>query len=277
MVQVRFQPTIWVNERLEIAGLFRLVTSQHSAKRTKVLAPSPARCRKMLCEVREHLRIPVEALAALLGLPLATLRKWFEGKRSPSGSGRRLIWLMHSSFFHPAALRNLDSWLGWEESPEKVANVLDQDQNEAVCSLDSGHPSRNQIVRNGSGCIKVRNIRNVEQLGQYLSQDIRYVGITLLVQASVKVSESIADCDARIADNCLDIKTKLRFMDLKIGLINQQLSIAHEMLELKRELARNPPVFCKTRRRRRSFSPGEKVVPLANPHGTFEENAQGAS
>lgn len=264
MVQVRFQPTLWIDERLEISGLSPLIAGQHSAKRTRGLAPSAQQCRKMLCEIREHLRLPSERIASLLGVPLGTLRTWLGGERNPSGAAKRLIWTLHCALFSPAALRKLDSWLGWAKIPEGAVRRVIDDWDERTGSSDVGNPPRNQIVRNGSGGIKVRKLRNVAKFGQTLGHDIRYIGIFLLVQASAKVSESIADCEARIAEDGLDLKTKIRLTDLKIALIDQQLSIAHEMLELKRELARNPPVGRKTRRRRRSFSPGEKVVPAVN-------------
>ena len=51
----------------------------------------------MLLEMRTRLRWSQEFAASVLGVPLATLRKWEDGTRNPSGAARKLIWLLHDS------------------------------------------------------------------------------------------------------------------------------------------------------------------------------------
>lgn len=54
--------------------------------------------------VRARMGLTQEAFAALLGVPLATLRNWEQGRRSPSGPALRLLEVADR---HPEALLDL--------------------------------------------------------------------------------------------------------------------------------------------------------------------------
>ncbi len=66
-------------------------------------------------------------LAALLGVPLVTLRAWERGSRRPSAAATRLLWLMHKMLLadqrKPVNALDLVSWMkatGSGEPPEDV-------------------------------------------------------------------------------------------------------------------------------------------------------------
>ena len=50
----------------------------------------------MLLQLRTAREWPRAHLAAVLGVPEATLRKWEDGGRRPSGAAKKLIWLLHT-------------------------------------------------------------------------------------------------------------------------------------------------------------------------------------
>lgn len=54
--------------------------------------------------VREGLRQSQEGMAALLGVPLATVRNWDQGRRAPRGPATQLL---RVAARHPSALLNL--------------------------------------------------------------------------------------------------------------------------------------------------------------------------
>ena len=80
----------------------------------KVHQPCNAEVRAMLEKLREALGISVAALAALLGVPRITARRWLNGSRSPSGAAKRLIWLLYTSATEPEALADGRNWLEWK-------------------------------------------------------------------------------------------------------------------------------------------------------------------
>jgi hypothetical protein len=75
--------------------------------------PTKAEVRAMLEKLREALGISVAALAALLGVPRITARRWLNGSRSPSGAAKRLIWILYTSATAPETLADGRNWLEW--------------------------------------------------------------------------------------------------------------------------------------------------------------------
>ncbi len=67
----------------------------------------------MLGELRADLELPVAGLAAVLGVPRITLRRWMNGTRQPSGAARRLVWLLHTAQRSPDTLKQPSAWLAW--------------------------------------------------------------------------------------------------------------------------------------------------------------------
>jgi hypothetical protein len=76
--------------------------------------PTKADVRVMLEKLREVLGISVAALAALLGVPRITARRWLNGSRSPSGAAKRLIWILYTSATAPETLADGQNWLSWK-------------------------------------------------------------------------------------------------------------------------------------------------------------------
>lgn len=75
--------------------------------------PSDTEIRAMLTAIRNALQLSVPALAAILGVPRVTLRRWMSGARRPSGAAARLIWLLHANWLHPEILTKPGAWLVW--------------------------------------------------------------------------------------------------------------------------------------------------------------------
>jgi hypothetical protein len=61
----------------------------------KLNAPSPEDVRRMLAEIRQRCPLPRAAIAAHLGIPAGTLRRWEDGTRVPTLASRRLIEIHH--------------------------------------------------------------------------------------------------------------------------------------------------------------------------------------
>ena len=69
----------------------------------------------MLLKLRKDFGWPQEHLAAVLGVPKVTLRRWESGERQPSGGAKKIIWLLHTLYFAPERVRNdfdLATWGG---------------------------------------------------------------------------------------------------------------------------------------------------------------------
>ena len=196
MVRIHFQPTIWVTEDLEIST-FGLVSSQANADATRVFAPSPARCRRMLCDLHEHLQLPIESFAAMCGVPRITMRKWLSGERNPSGAAKRLIWVLHCAIFDPRALRKLDGWLKWAGSDKEALEQFIEDRSQPVESTSRTPPWKEPS--HDTREIRNRRLQQAAKVGQHLGPDIPQIGMTMLVEVAEKVRQSIAECDACLA------------------------------------------------------------------------------
>lgn len=93
--------------------------------------PQDEQIREMLTALRNALQLSVPALAALLGVPRITLRRWMNGARRPSGAARRLIWLLHANWLEPEILTKPGAWLSW--------------QTEIQCQPDAKNASRRTV------------------------------------------------------------------------------------------------------------------------------------
>jgi len=78
-----------------------------------VYGPQPDAIRKALLELRIRHNWPRSYLAAVLGAPKATVRKWELGERKPSGAARKLIWLLHALLLRPDLIRNHFDIASW--------------------------------------------------------------------------------------------------------------------------------------------------------------------
>lgn len=255
VVRIAFQKTIWLSEDLEVAGVFGVASSSNAAKQMKALAPSAARCRGMLAELHRHLQLPAESFAAVLGAPKATLRKWLSGERQPSGAAKRLIWLLHSARFDPSILRKLDGWLMWGGSPKEALERIVEDRTSAVAA---DTPPAKELSRNGPS---VQTRKSLATFGELLDGDIYHIGIAMIVAAADSVRRSLNECEESIGRCDLDLKTKLRILDLKSAFVAQEMSLAETMLDWKR--GRFPPTDDNSRRQP-SFAPHEQVYPATS-------------
>lgn len=82
------------------------------------LAPTVGEVRQMLLRLRSELRWPRSALAAFLGVSRDVVRRWETGARNPSGSARRLIWLLNLLVRYPEQLKNGLDLIVWGKGGE---------------------------------------------------------------------------------------------------------------------------------------------------------------
>lgn len=68
-------------------------------KLSRLFAPTPNEIRVMLGDFAQRLKWPRSAVAAFLGVPVVTVRKWERGERNPCAAARKLIWLLHRLSF----------------------------------------------------------------------------------------------------------------------------------------------------------------------------------
>lgn len=259
MVRIRFQPTIWINGRLEISGIFGLVSSANASKQAKNLAPSAARCRRMLGELHKHFQLPAESFAGLLGLPKITMRKWLNGERQLSAAAKRLVWVLHCAVFDPSVLGKLDGWLNWSGSIKKALEGV-ADLTGTADSGAAGTPPAKEVSRNGPN-VQTRKLRSVVKRGELMEGDLHHIGIVMLVAAVDSIRRSLDECDESIGRCDLDLETKLKVLDLKSVFVAQQMSLAETLLDWKR--GRFPPTDDNPRRQP-SFAPRERVYPATS-------------
>lgn len=90
----------------DTGGIFYLnFSGQFLNSVAHVFAPKPDTLREMLVAVRCHFKWPQAYLAAMLGVPTATLRGWEKGQRNPSRAAKKLIWLLHALLLDPGKIR----------------------------------------------------------------------------------------------------------------------------------------------------------------------------
>ena len=80
---------------------------------SRLSEPSAAESLAMLRAFREHSKLSVAAVGALLGASYASARAWCSGRRTPSRAARRSIWLLHRLSVRPDAPLGLDDWMTW--------------------------------------------------------------------------------------------------------------------------------------------------------------------
>jgi DNA-binding transcriptional regulator YiaG len=89
------------------------ISGESASELARGLAPCAEELRGMLRDLRERANLSRAYLAALLGVPKETLRRWEDGSRSPSGAARRLIWLMRCALFEPDRITNTEQIITW--------------------------------------------------------------------------------------------------------------------------------------------------------------------
>ena len=69
--------------------------------------------RELLLRLRAKLEWSRAKMAAFLGTPVDTLRRWEDGSRQPSTSARRLVWIFDCLVSAPEKLRDPYSFVSW--------------------------------------------------------------------------------------------------------------------------------------------------------------------
>src|SRR5262245_46346906 len=93
----RMKPTYPYRGSIWIAGrdgnAYTNLDGRTTLALARLFAPTQTEIQKLLLELRNDLQLSETTLAAILGVPLITLRKWLSGKRSPCSAAKKLIWL----------------------------------------------------------------------------------------------------------------------------------------------------------------------------------------
>ena len=193
----------------------------------------------MLFELREHLELPVEALAVLLGVPRITMRKWLKAERNPCGAAKRLIWVLHSWVFNPSIFRCQDAWLWWSRSRKEALERLEDRSGLAKSACVTAAPLKE--TSHDRSNIWIRRLREAVKIAPHLvGCDIQIVGITMLVQTAMLVSQAFEECDRCLESDGLEPETLVNIMRLKRGLIADQLRLVREILDFKRDSSAPP-------------------------------------
>jgi DNA-binding transcriptional regulator YiaG len=82
-------------------------------KFANLYAPSPGVTRAMIRALREKKKWSQSTLAAILGVPRGTVRRWEDGTRNPCGAARKLIWIMYRAFTGKKLPDDLFHWVTW--------------------------------------------------------------------------------------------------------------------------------------------------------------------
>src|SRR5678816_4365236 len=86
---------------------------EYIAKTAIGYAPSAEESRRTLLDMRRTLGFTRSYMAALLGVPLVTLRRWETGERQTSAAARKLIWLVEGIYFYPKRLKDSNRIATW--------------------------------------------------------------------------------------------------------------------------------------------------------------------
>lgn len=81
-------------------------------------APSAAKSRRLLVELRQKLNWSRPQLSAFMGVSLQVVRSWECGTRQPTGAARRLVWLLHLLAHNPDGLKSAIDLIFWGRSEE---------------------------------------------------------------------------------------------------------------------------------------------------------------
>lgn len=150
-----------------------------------------------------------------------------------------------------------------QEAPNRHSNESLRDR---TGTADAGAVGTPPAKENGPS-VQTRKLRSVAKLGELLDGDIHHIGIALLAASAEKICQSLNDCDESLGLDGLDLKTKLRILDLKSAFVAQEMSLAETLLDWKR--GRFPPSDDNPRRQP-SFAPREQVFPaMAHERGRW--------
>ena|SRR5436309_3198615 len=99
--------------RGENGEVFISCPGEHALLMARLFGPGPDELRRMLRELRTRWSWPQALLAAVLGVPKPTLRRWEDGTRNPCGAAKKLIWLMHATCVKEEQFVNLYDIVSW--------------------------------------------------------------------------------------------------------------------------------------------------------------------
>jgi len=98
--------------------------SKIAAKMCRVLSPTNQQAAQMLHRIKEHNRITMSGLAAVLNTQGGTLRTWIMGGKIP-GYARRLIWIVAAMTFNPHILYEPGAWLVWKHKKQLATGIYE--------------------------------------------------------------------------------------------------------------------------------------------------------
>lgn len=99
------------------------VSGELGVEISRLFGPTVTETRKSLLELRQKLGCSRAHLAALLGVPIETLRRWEDGTRNPSAPARKLIWMLQALIYAPERLTDFFSIASWGITTQSKART----------------------------------------------------------------------------------------------------------------------------------------------------------
>jgi DNA-binding XRE family transcriptional regulator len=115
-----FRRTVYWGEDGEV---YLTCSGEFGLKVARAFGPNAEDTRRMLLELRRRWSWSRATLAAVLGAPRDTVRRWEDGSRKPSGSATKLIWLIHTTFVKSAPVVNLYDLISWGHGTKTVFEI----------------------------------------------------------------------------------------------------------------------------------------------------------
>lgn len=99
---------------------------------SRIYAPSPEAIRLMLLRIRQRQNWSQAHLAAVLGIPRNTLRRWEDQSRQPCSSARKLVFFVHALVFTPKELlAGLDHIVTWGKAGGNEMLILNEESGQS--------------------------------------------------------------------------------------------------------------------------------------------------
>jgi len=130
--RIPYRKTLYYGENGEV---FCNVSGDLAVGLARIYGPCTDEIRSMLLRIRRRQKWSQAGLAAVLGIPKHTLRRWEDGSRQPCSSARKLIWFVHALVFTPRVLLSgLDNLVMWGEAGREEMLIFDEKREQSTQS-----------------------------------------------------------------------------------------------------------------------------------------------
>ena len=121
--RIRYRRQFYYGEDGEV---FWNASGESALGLARIYGPSTEEIRSMLLRIRYRQNWSQAGMAAVLGVPKHTLRRWEDGSRQPCGSARKLIWFVHALVFEcNELLKDFDNLVTWGKAGRQEKLIVD--------------------------------------------------------------------------------------------------------------------------------------------------------